>query len=388
MSEPIPQWADHALSVALPDMRAAGEGSALEYKREFPKQISDLGKEIAGFASSGGGTILLGVDDNGDLIGLDGALELPVRDSLLLRVEGICNGNIKPSITPSVKFAVEQSRVVMAIVVPSGSQPIYYSNHIPYVRHISSSRPAEPHEVVERVLERATRYSAVESSNEIPYWIEHLASALLPVLIYGAEVEQRMIEPWLGQWMAEFRSSASLLRELLTSQEAPEQLSAAIEGLSMQLDEIANFRMRLGSGVALNTLIAKAVESSVSLWSKSVADAMRSVDRASDFEHALSIAVRKLNNIAGRGVDLVNAGRTKDLQDEVAEVGRDLLRATFLYARDQTSARTSAVRQAARGLHLIETVRLYMDGGRSYDNLLAHIGKLRDELLNLASDAH
>ena len=54
----------------MPVLRARRESQELEYKSEFPSNTRDLGKEIAAFASSNTGTILIGVDDAGELIGL------------------------------------------------------------------------------------------------------------------------------------------------------------------------------------------------------------------------------------------------------------------------------------------------------------------------------
>lgn len=75
------------------------------------------------------------------------------RDKICQRIEGICNNNVKPAITPIVKFAKEKDSIVLVIEVPRGKQPIYYAGNKPYVRHLSTSRPAEPHEVIERVVE-------------------------------------------------------------------------------------------------------------------------------------------------------------------------------------------------------------------------------------------
>ena len=58
----------------LKNLIKTGEGSFLEFKRKIasPEKIA---REIAAFANTKGGTILIGVDDNGDLIGVEGYLE-------------------------------------------------------------------------------------------------------------------------------------------------------------------------------------------------------------------------------------------------------------------------------------------------------------------------
>jgi len=67
---PIPDWADESLSRDLPIMRARGEGQELEYMETFPGNTRELAKEIAAFATSNAGTILIGVSDSGELVGL------------------------------------------------------------------------------------------------------------------------------------------------------------------------------------------------------------------------------------------------------------------------------------------------------------------------------
>lgn len=124
----IPSWTDEELSIDLPDLRARGEGQNLEYKEKFPDNTSDLAKEIAAFATSNQGTILIGVSDSGNLVGINNGYDKKVRDNLLQRLEGISRGTVKPAITPVAKFAVENEQVVLVINVQHGTQPIYYSH--------------------------------------------------------------------------------------------------------------------------------------------------------------------------------------------------------------------------------------------------------------------
>lgn len=67
----------------------------------------------------------MGVSDTGDLVGLEETKTPESRDSLLRRLEGICRGTIKPAITPTAKFAQESGKVVLVIMIPKGSQPVF-----------------------------------------------------------------------------------------------------------------------------------------------------------------------------------------------------------------------------------------------------------------------
>jgi predicted HTH transcriptional regulator len=118
----------------------------LEFKEDFPPQTTDLAKEVAAFATSGGGKMLLGVADNGDLKGLpteDGS----ARDAHVRRAQGIVS-QVRPPVKAGYRLAEENGCFVLCIEVDAAqAHPIFYSEHRPYVRDGSISRPASPDEV-------------------------------------------------------------------------------------------------------------------------------------------------------------------------------------------------------------------------------------------------
>src|ERR1700720_2070176 len=101
MAEEIPEeaWVDPEASRQLVIMCAQGEGQTIEFMRSFPEQAHELAREIAAFATSNAGTVLIGVDNKGSCVGVS-ARSATERDLLLRRVEGICKGPVKPAITP------------------------------------------------------------------------------------------------------------------------------------------------------------------------------------------------------------------------------------------------------------------------------------------------
>ena len=88
----VPDWADERLSRDLPVLRSRGEGQELEYMEAFPTNTRELAKEIAAFASTNTGTILIGVSDSGDLIGLPSCETPEGRDETIRRLEGVSRG--------------------------------------------------------------------------------------------------------------------------------------------------------------------------------------------------------------------------------------------------------------------------------------------------------
>lgn len=138
-------------SLPLDTVLVNGEGQEIEFMREYPGNVNEFAKEIAAFASSNPGTIYLGVADDGMAVGLDNVQSVKEQDTLRTRVEGVCSNAVVPSIVASVEFATVGDKTIAVVGVPKGSQPVYYSNQKPYVRHGSSSRPAHPQEVIDLV---------------------------------------------------------------------------------------------------------------------------------------------------------------------------------------------------------------------------------------------
>ena len=70
-----------------------GEDSTIEFKRELPHRES-LADEIAAFANASGGVILIGVDDDSEIIGMD----RQDLDRTERTVVEICRDNIDPMV--------------------------------------------------------------------------------------------------------------------------------------------------------------------------------------------------------------------------------------------------------------------------------------------------
>ena len=70
-----------------------GEDSTIEFKREMP-QRSSLADEIAAFANTQGGVILIGIDDNREIVGI----EPQNLDNVEKTVVEICEDSIEPAV--------------------------------------------------------------------------------------------------------------------------------------------------------------------------------------------------------------------------------------------------------------------------------------------------
>ena len=92
-----------------------GEDSTLEFKEMLPKR-NDLADEIAAFANAQGGTILIGVNDNGDIVGLARAEIDKVEKSVV----AMCRDVIKPSPDFFTKKLSIDDTMILKIEIPAG----------------------------------------------------------------------------------------------------------------------------------------------------------------------------------------------------------------------------------------------------------------------------
>jgi ATP-dependent DNA helicase RecG len=205
-------WADAELSKELPGLRTEGEGPTLEYKREFPAQAHEMGTEIAAFATSGGGRILLGVADDGTLVGLDAASADAV-DRLRLRAQGIIK-TVKPGVKANVNAATEDGKTVLCIQIGRQAEPVYYYDFRPYIRDGSQSRPAEPDEVKQYVW----AHPSAESRRK------------------AEELKLRQDEAFVEQ---QIKSSAALAEQGIRSQEAFAEHMRALNELGLENQRVS-----------------------------------------------------------------------------------------------------------------------------------------------------
>ena len=378
----VPDWADENFSKELPVLRSRGEGQYLEYMESFPQQARELAKEIAAFATSNQGIILLGVSDSGDFVGMADAKTSQGRDSLMRRIEGICRGTVKPAITPRVCFAVESTEVVLVILVPKGSQPLYYSENRPFLRHLSESRPAEPHEVVDLVRSwlqsNAPASMEEDGSSEIT---TELLRLLTDLIIYGEEINHRNINPWLDLVLNQFRYASATLRQVSALPVAVENgLTPELESLANSLDEVLAIPIVIGYWDNFEKHVRQVVERAKTIKSRFFDSYGLSTSNESEVKKALLSQVRKLRSLDGRAEKFIDQGRLEDVQTEASEIGLALLHFGYLPLADLRAGLSEVVQEVGHDLHLIETARIYMDGGKSVRAIIDRIKADRQRL--------
>lgn len=382
MSTPIPSWADENTCKELPVLRARGESQNLEFMAQFPEQLHDLAREIAAFATSNAGTILVGVDDRGELVGLPKIRTSADRDLLIRRVEGVCQNRVKPSITPGAHFAEEDGHTVLVLSVPKGSQPLYSSNQIPYVRHLTSSRPAEPHEVIDLVRRWLgpvvqARETVSEQPDKRVQFLADLMRVLVSVRIYGEEFAERQSNPWLELVRAQFGDVAAQLREKAAEQLAVEEhLEIPLLDAAEALKQVATMTLFLDMGGKLSAAVAKAMERCENVLQRIEPEVIAYVAKE-QLRDQLTVMGRHLAQLAKESDEALSSGDIEPVQTHAAEIGqRILFTAQYGVNRLAGDLRSTLTRVGHR-LHLMETQRVYLDGGASVARI---VGEIREAI--------
>lgn len=111
-----------------------GEDATIEFKREMPRR-SNLADEIAAFANARGGVILIGVDDNGEIVGLD-RHELDKAEKTVVE---ICQDSIDPIVLIFTEKLRIDDKNLLKIEVPR-SLFVHKTGNGYFIRQGSSKR--------------------------------------------------------------------------------------------------------------------------------------------------------------------------------------------------------------------------------------------------------
>lgn len=138
----------------LAELIRSGEDSGLEFKRD-DIQNHDLAKELVAFLNLDGGTILLGVEDDGTISGT-------TRENLDDWVAELCRTKIEPPVIPSLSWArdIEPGKHVLAVRVTLGPDKPYariHSGRRTYFIRVGSTCREASREELERMFQASGR---------------------------------------------------------------------------------------------------------------------------------------------------------------------------------------------------------------------------------------
>ena len=142
------------------------EGKTVEFKREY---VDDIKKTAAAFANCDGGTVYIGIDDDGSVCGV------PDADAAMLRVTNALRDAIRPDVMMFVdcRCTDMDGRAVVAVSVQRGTARPYYLRDKGirpegvYVRQGSSTVPASDAAILTMIRETSgDSYEAARSVDQ------------------------------------------------------------------------------------------------------------------------------------------------------------------------------------------------------------------------------
>lgn len=97
--------------MSLDDLLEKTEGKTLEFKRDLSSAKPIL-KTIVAFANTAGGSLILGVEDNKKIIGIDDPLAAEEKLASLIA------DHIAPSLLPTIKIVSHKNKSLLWIEIP------------------------------------------------------------------------------------------------------------------------------------------------------------------------------------------------------------------------------------------------------------------------------
>lgn len=135
---------------ALLQRVALGEHTRQQFKRTFSSPDA-LAAELAAFANSGGGTLLIGVNDDGSLAGLD-AVELRRLNQMLSNAS---SQHVRPPVHPHTENVPTHAGLVMVVAVPNGlAKPYLDQQGRIWVKQGADKRHVTAREELQRMFQR------------------------------------------------------------------------------------------------------------------------------------------------------------------------------------------------------------------------------------------
>ncbi len=138
---------------------ALGEDSRRQFKRDATN-VDSLAAEMAAFANSDGGTIFLGVDDDGNVPGLSRA-DVTRLNQL---VSNAASQNVRSPITVTTEnVRVGKDRMVIVLTVPKGRDKPYFDRHgVIWLKNGADKRRVNSREELARLFQSVDRFHADE----------------------------------------------------------------------------------------------------------------------------------------------------------------------------------------------------------------------------------
>ena len=111
----------------IKELAHSGEGFNVDFKRSVPSKVRDIAEEVCSFANSAGGYVLIGVDNDNQIVGaeIDNNKRSAIQDAI---------GEISPMLHYNMYCVEMDGKDVWVIDVPSGKNKPYFFSGSTYIR--------------------------------------------------------------------------------------------------------------------------------------------------------------------------------------------------------------------------------------------------------------
>ena len=128
----------------------SGEGFNAEFKVRVPSKVKELSQEVCAFANSGGGYLLIGVNDNGQIEGIN--IDNSKRSAIQNAIR-----EISPAVQVDLYPVMVEDKKVWVLDVPSGKDKPYVLSGAIYVREGANSQKLTTAEEIRSFFQTSNR---------------------------------------------------------------------------------------------------------------------------------------------------------------------------------------------------------------------------------------
>lgn len=144
-------------TLELLELIQKGEDSQTQFKERF-ESIDSLAAEICAFSNSNGGNIIVGVSDDGEIIGLNNEEIRKLNEW----VSNTCSQKIDPQVNVTTQNIKYLDRIVMVINVPMGPNKFYIANGKDIWVKVGADKRRAKREEIQRLLQSSGHLYADE----------------------------------------------------------------------------------------------------------------------------------------------------------------------------------------------------------------------------------
>lgn len=131
-----------------------GESKTLEFKSKLPDKSETYMKTIVAFANTSGGRLIIGIDDNKSIVGVNKDEVFEIMDKVANAISDAC----EPQIVPDISIKTIKDKCIIVIeIYPGANRPYYLKSkgkeRGTYIRSAATSRLADFDKIRELEME-------------------------------------------------------------------------------------------------------------------------------------------------------------------------------------------------------------------------------------------